>query len=267
MSGHSELGAQDMFRTASAAAPAGGPAAAVAASHGSGSGGDQVRGARAIVAEEVGTGRGWGKGPVLPDTRKYRYDRLRALALPEVKFTSTKVDRLDPDEAGAILHRIHDSLGISQESESRLYAFDSALWWQHFVNGASMLQPGRGVLWVDGMTFDISECLRTIGESQLRRFFRAYADDIAEVARGVIQAYNPYDPVSTDKYGQLMQVAAERGMHKFPEYAFDAADACLVISMDVRRAIMASKNVVLPRVNRTDQIPNSARESVSEPAG
>jgi hypothetical protein len=266
MSAHSELGAQDMFRTTSAAAPAGGPAAAAAASHGSGASGE-ARGARAIVAEEIGTGRGWGKGPVMPDSRKYAYDRLRALTLPAVKFSSSKVDRLDPDEAGAILHRIHESLGIAQESEARLYAFDSALWWQHFVNGASMLQPGRGVLWVDGMTFDISECLRTIGESQLRRFFRAYADDIAEVARGVIQTYNPYDAVATDKYGQLMQVAAERGMHKFPEYAFDAADACLTISMDVRRAIMASKNVVLPRVNMTDQVPVAARALPAEQAG
>jgi len=219
-------------------------------------------GAKALLVGEESTGRGWGRGPVPHDTRKFRYDRARALMLPPVQFTASKADRLDADEAGQLLHMIHKQFGIENEDESRLMAFDSALWWQHVINGASILQPGRGVLWVDGMTFDIAECLRLIGETQLRRFFRAYADEIAEVIRGVMAEYDPYNPVSVEKHGQLMQVATARGLHKYPEYAFDAADACLSMSIDARRAVMASKAFVIPKVNTTDRLPTPVGQSV-----
>jgi hypothetical protein len=178
--------------------------------------------------------------------------------MPAVKFSATKADRLDADEAGDVLDRIHRAYGIEAEGESRLMAFDNALWWQHIINGASVLQPGRGVLTVDGMTFDISSVLSTIGENQLRRFFRAYADEIAEVARSVLAEYTPYDPVAAEKHGQLMQVATARGLHKYPEYCFDAADACLNMSIDARRAVMASKAFVIPKINTTDRLPDLA---------
>jgi len=203
---------------------------------------------------DTSVARGWGKGPVAVDSRKYKYDRVRALAQVPVSFSASKVDRLDAEEAGEVLHRLHVALGIEAESEERLHAFDCALWWQHVVNGASIMQPGRGALVVDGMSYDIHDCLRTVGASQLRRFFRAYADDIVEVTRGVLQGYDPYDVVAVEKHGQLMQVATARGLHKYPEFAFDAADACLHMSLEARRAVLASKSYVLPKANTTDSL-------------
>jgi len=220
-------------------------------------------GARAILVGEEATSRGWGRGPVGVDTRKFKYDRTRALMQPAVQFTSTKADRLDADEAGDVLHRIHEALQIDKEDESRILAFDNALWWQHTLNGASILQPGRGSLTVGGMQFDISDCLKMIGESQLRRFFRSYADEIAEVNRTVIAEYDPYNFVAAEKYGQLMQIAVTRGLHKFPEYAYDAADACLHMSIDARRAVLASKAFVIPKVNMTDRLPMAVGQSVN----
>lgn len=254
----SDIGVQQLFRgegnqTAGASSPRPGQ---------SGGAGTPRAGARAILVGEEATGRGWGKGPVPVDTRKFRYDRTRALMQQPVQFTATKNDRMDPDEAGDVLHDIHRRLGIDTEDESRILAFDNALWWQHTLNGASIMQPGRGVLSVDGMTFDISDCLKMISENNLRRFFRAFADEIAAVNKQVLAGYNPYDLISAEKYGQLMQVAVARGLHKFPEYAFDAADACKDISVDARRAIMASKAFVIPRVNTTDRLPTQALQSV-----
>jgi len=161
---------------------------------------------------------------------------------------------LDAEEAGEVLHNIHVMLGIESESEERIHGFDCALWWQHILNGASIMQPGRGVMTVDGMSYDIYDCLRAIGSSQMRRFFRAYADDIVDVARGVLRGFDPYDFVAMEKHGQLMQVATARGLHKYPEFAFDAADACLHMSLEVRRAVLASKALVLPKVNTTDRV-------------
>jgi hypothetical protein len=170
-----------------------------------------------------------------------------------VGFAVTKADRLDAQEAGDVLHKIHVELGIDREDESRISAFDAALWWQHTINGASILQDHRGVLSVDGMEFDIADCLRMIGENQLRRFFRAFANEIADVNREVIRGYSPYDPIAAEKYGQLMQIAATRGLHKYPELAFDAADACTNISLDARRALQTSKSIVIPAYNATDR--------------
>jgi len=222
----------------------------------------QKRGSRGIVVGDASDSRGWGRGPVPVDPRRYKYDRMRALSQVPVSFSATKVDRLDAEEAGDVLHRIHVMLGIEAESEERLFGFDCALWWQHILNGASIMQPGRGVMVVDGMSYDIHDCLRAIGAAQLRRFFRAFADDIVDVARGVLRGYDPYDVVAAEKHGQLMQVATSRGLHKYPEYAFDAADACLQMSLEARRAVLASKALVLPKMNTTDRMSGSTGHSI-----
>lgn len=266
----SDIGAQEHFRNAAVfdasageatgsggharsgsagARPAGGYGGASASVWGRGGSG----GSRPVVVGEEATSAGWGRGPVPVDPRKYRYDRMRALASPAVQFTATKADRLDAEEAGDVLHSIHCALGIEREDEARLAAFDAALWWQHTINGASVMQDMRGSLSVGGMEFDISDILSVIGTHRLRRFFRAYADEIVEVNRTVVEGYSPYDYVAVEKHGQLMQVAAERGLHKYPELAFDAADACTKISSDARRALAASKAHVIPRLNGTDR--------------
>jgi len=246
----SDIGAQEFFRGAAAAQAQGFSGAAANPVTQSA---PAARGSRPVVMGEEATAGGWGRGPVPTDPRKYRYDRTRALGMQPVGFAVTKADRLDAQEAGDVLHKIHVALGIDREDESRIAAFDAALWWQHTINGASILQDLRGSLSVGGMEFDISSCLRLVGEFQLRRFFRAYADDIREVNLGVIHDYTPYDFVAAEKYGQLMQVAAARGLHKYPELAFDAADACTDISLDARRALQTSKAIVLPAYNGTDR--------------
>jgi hypothetical protein len=248
----SDIGAQEFFRGA-AAARAQGFAGEGSMEQPPQPAGTSSRGSRPIVMGEEAVAGGWGRGPVPVDPRKYRYDRTRALGMQPVGFAVTKADRLDAQEAGDVLHKIHVSLGIDREDESRIAAFDAALWWEHTINGASVLQESRGTLSVGGMEFDISSVLKMIGETKLRRFFRAYADDILEVNREVIRGYSPYDFVAAEKYGQLMQVAAARGLHKYPELAFDAADACTEISLEARRALQTSKSIVIPQYNNTDR--------------
>jgi len=97
-----------------------------------------------------------------------------------------------------------------------------------------------------------------------RRFFRAYADDIAEVNREVLDAYDPYDAVAAEKAAQVHQVAVERGLQKFPHLAHDSSDACLGLSYDERLAVIASKRVVIPStVNAVDRIADRVPRSGS----
>jgi len=214
---------------------------------------------RGITKAAPTVAKGWGRGPVEPDKRKYRYDVMRAVGTQPVTFSVSKEDRMDATEAGGLLHRLHVELGIDKAEENRIHGFNQALFFQHTINGASVLQKGQGSLVVDGHGFDLSVVLRVLG-GNARRFFRAYADDIVEVNRAVIASVSSYDVNSLDKYGQLMQVAAERGLHKYPYLAHDSADACLFLSLEERRAVMASKRHVLMTGKNQVDIPFDVQE-------
>jgi len=209
--------------------------------------------------------RGWGRGPIPRDPRKFRYDTVRARTLQAVSFTASKADRLDAQTAGDLLHQVHMMFGIEKEEESRILAFDKALWFEHTINGASLLQPGRGTLTVGGMSFDVSPIKELLGVDQ-RRFFRAFADDIADNNREIMKAYDMYDPISVEMVGQLRQVAIERGLQKYPHLAHDSSDACVLISMEERLAVNQSKRLVIPAINQVDQLPGARDSAVGRVA-
>lgn len=200
------------------------------------------------------TPQGWGKGPIPVDTRKFRYDVTRGRGTKPLTFSASKVDRMSANEAGDTLEAIHVMFGIDREVEARLVAFDNALFFEHSINGASLLQPGRGELVVDGMVFDIHPFKEKLGVDQ-RRFFRAFADDIADVNKQVLDSYDPYDPVSVEKVGFIKQIAAVRGLQKYPHLIHDSSDACSRLSYDERAAVANSKRVVLDSVvNNADAL-------------
>lgn len=197
---------------------------------------------------------GWGKGPVAPDTRKFRYDVVRGRSAKPLAFSASKVDRMSAHEAGNLLDAIHRMYDVDREVEARLVAFDSALFFEHAINGASLLQPGRGELVVDGMVFDVQPMKEKLGVDQ-RRFFRAFADDTAAVLKAVLEAYDPYEPESVEKIGYIRQIATVRGLQKYPHLIHDSSDACASLSYDERAAVANSKRVVLESVtNNADAL-------------
>ena len=220
-------------------------------------GSSAVRGvsAEGITRESPPVYKSYGRGPVVPDRRKFRYDRTRGLVMSPISFGASKADRLDAGLAGDMLDRIHTIVGIEAEPENVLAAFDRALFFEHTINGASLLQPGRGVLYVGESEFDLGPIKSVLGAEQ-RRFFRAFADDIAANNRFVLDAYDPYNPVACERYGQIMQVAVERGLQKYPYLAHDSSDAGLRLSVEERMALINSKRVVLEStVNNADKLP------------
>jgi hypothetical protein len=199
-----------------------------------------------------------GKGPVPYDKRKFKYDLYRAQAT-QVAFAVSRDDRMSAEEAGATLHAIHEMVGISRAEEHFIKAFDDALFFYHTLNSASVLQPGRGKIWIDGSEFDMSEIVKKVGVD-IRRFFRAFADEIKNVNLAVLKDYDPYDPVKNEKHGWIMQVALERGIHRFPHLAHDSADACTDISIAERIAISNSKKLVISStINAVDRADANSR--------
>jgi len=204
-----------------------------------------------------------GRGPVPSDQRKFKYDRNRARAMPALPFEATRADRMDAVEAGLMLDRVHALYSLDRESEDVLMAFDKALFFEHTVNGASMLQPGRGKLAVGSSVFDLAPVKAMLGVEQ-RRFFRAYADEIADVNREVLASYDPYDPVAVEKHAQLLQVAFVRGLQKYPHLAHDSSDAGNRLTLEERVALQTSKRAVLSStVNKVDAIAARVPDSIS----
>lgn len=190
---------------------------------------------------------GYGRGPRGVDPRRYRYDRVRAATMPKIEIQVNRVDRLTAEEAGAMLHRVHEIFQLETQTENVIAAFDRALWLDHALNGASQMQPGRGVLVVGDTSFDTMD-IRSVLGVDLRRFFRAFADDVADELRRVLKEHDPYDHASEDLVGQIRQIAAERGLQKYPHLIHDSSDACVSISLEERTAVMQSKTTVLTDV-------------------
>jgi len=205
-----------------------------------------------LVREMEAAASAFGRGPVPYDRRKYKYDMYRAQAT-NVAFAVTRDDRMSAEEAGNELHKIHLMFGIATEEEHLLRAFDNALFFAHTVNSGSMLQPGRSKVYVQGNQFDMMMVITALGGNN-RRFFRAYADDIAQVNKAVLAEYDPYDHVKAEHHGWLMQVALERGLQKFPYLAHDSADACVNINIAERIALSNSKRYVIgSTINAVDR--------------
>jgi len=190
-----------------------------------------------------------GKGPVPPDPRKFRYDRLRG-RLGCTPWTVTKDDRMSAQEAGGTMERILRMYDIDRANEGDIEAFVTALLFSHTINGGSTLQPGRAVMSVSNTSFNYADIVRLLG-TDIRRFFRAYANEIRDANKDILNNYDPYDPVAAEYHGWLMQVASERGLQRYPYLAHDSADACTDLSPPERTAVAASKRTVLACVDNS----------------
>lgn len=190
--------------------------------------------------------------PYRADPRKYDRDAMAA-RLRDFKVIVTRDDRMPVLEAKAALDRLRERARVYEEENAVEAAarHDAALWFCHTVNGASTLNPGRSTFGATDTLggFSYGDVMRQLGPDA-RRFFRAYADDITEVNRKVLADLDLNDPASVENYGWLLEVAATRGISKYPYLAHDSADACLYLNTSERAAVIASKKYVTARVHR-----------------
>jgi len=230
--------------------------------------GQPPRGSAGLVREMETAQSGFGRGPIEPDKRKFKYDVYRARGT-QVAFSVTRDDRMSAEQAGEMLHRIHSMLGIDKVDEHLIMAFDKALFFAHTVNSGSVLQPGRARIYVEGLAgfstqFDYNNVLVLLGQD-VRRFFRAFADDIMEVNKAVLAAYDPYNAVAAEQHGWITQVAVERGLQRYPYLAHDSADACISINTTERLALINSKRDVLASVvNSADRAHGNPRVQTAD---
>lgn len=182
--------------------------------------------------------------PQIADPRLIRFDRLDARSKPPVKWEASKDDRMSAVEAGATMDKLYDLFKLRGETPEVLEAFHSALYFAHTLNGASVLQPGRAKIVIAGNTMDYSVVVTYLG-NDLRRFWRAYAGEVRSNNKRVLAAASDQtDIVAMEKAQLLRQVAANRGMGRFPDLAHDSADACLDLTDSEQSALIASKAMI-----------------------
>lgn len=174
-------------------------------------------------------------------------DQMRANPFA-VRVVVTKEDRMDDATASAKLNDLRAHLGVAGLPGSKLWAFDSALWFCHTLNGASSYSDGRAVFGIDGREFKYAEVLSFLG-ADTRRFFRAFADDIRNVNAFVLDYHDADDHEAIARRDDLLRTAYARGMSKHPEYCHDSADACSNLTIGIRNAIAESKEAVLSKAH------------------
>lgn len=159
-------------------------------------------------------------------------------------FVVSRDDRMSVREARRKMEAVLDSFGLLSESHEFCYSFTQAMFVAHALNGASIVGPGRASFTVGGSEFSYGDVIRVLGPDA-RRFFRAYADDIARALSKVLELYDPADHESVRICGQIRSIALARHLVQFPYLIHDSADACVKISMAEMAAVMRSKELVL----------------------
>lgn len=200
------------------------------------------------------------------DARKIRWTLPPEAAVTAESFSATKADRMSAEEAGDALERIFQ-LMIPGASEEEKEAFLLGLCFCHTINGASQLMPGRAVFTVTLESgkgeFQYLEIVRILGDD-LRRFFRAFADETRRANQMVLDSYDPYDPASAERVSWLHEVAQKRGITRFPTLAADSSDCCTGLTPTMRSAIAASKGMILRSIPNNADTTHAFVPTVSE---
>lgn len=203
----------------------------------------------------------FGYNPRLGDPRLIRHDRLAAREKGPLHWEVTVDSQMPAREAGDTLERIHDLFHLRGAAPEVHESFLDALLFGHTLNSGSVLQPGRAKFSIGSNyhPLDFSAVTRYLG-NDVRRFFRAYANETREVNKRVLfAAKDPEDIIAMEKAEWLRAAAAGRAMQRYPELTHDSADACWHLSDGERAALDASKHIVFSTT------PNMADRNRSRP--
>jgi len=159
-------------------------------------------------------------------------------------------------EAGDMLERLHDLYHLRGAPPEVHEAFLEVLLFAHTLNGGSVLQPGRTKFSLGDNThyLDYADIVAYLG-NEIRRFFRAFANETRDVNKRVLQAAkDPDDIIAMEKAEWLRNVARRRGMDRYPYLAHDSADACWGLTDGEWSALVASKAMIFSSgVNMADR--------------
>lgn len=153
-----------------------------------------------------------------------------------------------PDDSEAV--RLRDQLlrfsGMDDESPELQYAFIRAMCLCHALNSASKLTPGRATFTVAGTSFSYTTHVVEVLGDNLRRFFRAWADETLEVVVEQLEKAKEGDVEALRVKRDLVVMANKKGLLHMPQLAFDTAEYVTKLSPSERMAVANAKAISLP---------------------
>jgi len=180
----------------------------------------------------------------IKDPRLVFHDRTAARQEGQLQWEASKDDRMSAEDAGRMMKELYRVLGVVGAKPQEMEAIHDALYFAHTLNGASVLAPGRAYITIGNNRLDYSLATSYLGNEN-RRFHRAYADEIRECnLRVLAAASDSYNIVAVEKAGLLKQVAAKKGLQRYPSLAHDTADACHGLTDSEYAALVSSKVAV-----------------------
>lgn len=181
------------------------------------------------------------------DRRKFPFDVGGAELVDVRSWSVTKADRMSAAEAGAKLQDLLRMFKIERHDPEICAAFFESLVFCMAVNSSSVLTPDRATFSVRGTTFKFLEVVFYLRED-LRRFFRAYADETVEILRALLAHPDQHDYAIRDKCDLIRSVALDRGLTRFPHLIADNAEMCTNLPTVEHTAITSAKASKLEEV-------------------
>jgi hypothetical protein len=179
-------------------------------------------------------------------SRKFPYNREQAL-IDDYTFGASFDKSLMDAEALTAIRTLLTRNGLQAELDGVQRGFIDGMFLAHTKNSASVLMPGRAEFWVEGggrkrVYNYFNDVVEPLGDN-VRRFFRAYADEVRAVNRRVLAEAALGTNLDMVEHGKhIMQVAASRGLRRFPDLCHDTSDHCRNLSVTEFDSIRASSS-------------------------
>jgi len=182
-------------------------------------------------------------------------DWWRGLKTERKGATLTLDSKMSAAEAGACTAKILREWGLyDAEDEGVSVAVLRQVLLSFALNQTSANAPLRSVINYGGREFKMLDLYTTIGPENVRRYARAYADQIRDVVRSVLRGATFDDYDMADLREEIYRIANARGMQRHPDLCFDVADHCTGLAQNERNAIASAKEIVLTStVNAVDR--------------
>lgn len=229
---------------------------------------------------EVGaTSTHMGRPVMRASSRKFPGIDLLSAKKSELRIEVTSNAVMSTVQAGKAMEMLIARNNMANETDSKKKAFVDGMLLAMAMNSSSVRMPGRAEFGVRGAEkpFNLFTDVVEVLGADTRRFFRAYADEVRDLLKGLKErvASGPLDTSDEsyelweDEEGMwrtILHVANERGLERVPTLVHDSASFCSGLTAHEKAFLNASKvsifagnsswnavdNPVVPRSGRSE---------------
>lgn len=209
----------------------------------------------------------WGPRTGILGLGSLPFDYAAAVSDREVRFRVTTNRVMPLDEASTRLAGLMQVCGVAAQADNVQLAFLRAILLAHAKNSASVIQPSRAMIYINGgrpINF-FTDVVHFLGDDT-RRFFRAYADITRTVVRSYYDRYNRGDLSVAEDVRDLDWVADDRGLSRFKDLVADGSDACSNLTRSERQALGMAKQSIFASGGNAVDVVQTYRQQTERPS-